>query len=81
MPRSSGFAIRWSRVWGFAIPLFIVSFMALDCCFGGKENDYHSFSFFFRLNILVLSINTVSAAQKTTKMPKVIKVALGLCGA
>ena len=45
MHRSSGFAIRWSRVWGFAIPLFIEPFMALDCCFGGKEKD----SFFFFL--------------------------------
>ncbi len=81
MHRSSGFAIRWSRVWGFAIPLFIEPFMALDYCFSDKDNGYLSFSFFFRLNILVLSINTVSAAQKTTKMPKVIKVAFGLCGA
>lgn len=54
-------------------------FLIYETIIANKKTSYSSFC--FRLKIFVLSINTVSAAQKTTKMPKVIKVALGLCGA
>ena len=54
-------------------------FLIYETIIANKKNSYSSFC--FRLKIFVLSINTVSAAQKTTKIPKVIKVALGLCGA
>ena len=46
-----------------------------------KDVGNYSSAFFFRLNILVRSMKTVSAAQKTTRMPKVIHVAFMLLGA